>query len=82
MNIKNIFKTGLEIAELVSIKNPIALLVIKAIKSIVAKKEDGISNESVVEIVKESAKSKWNDLNEHKVSQIIEIINGVPYERK
>lgn len=82
MNIKNLVKGALEIAEMVSIKNPIAFLVIKAIRGIVEKKNDGISNDSVIDIVRESAKSTWNDLDVEKVEQITEIIKGVKYEKK
>jgi len=82
MNFKNLALSALEIASYVSIKNPIAGLIIRGIKAIVKKSGDGISNDSVIEVTKEMAKSKWNDLDETKTAQIIEIISGVPYERR
>lgn len=55
--------------------NPVAGLVISGINAIVEKKEDGISNDSVFEVIKAMAKSKWNSLNSDKLSRIMDIIN-------
>lgn len=68
------FANGLDLAAAIMSKTPIASLVIGAIKAIVAKVDDGISNKSVIEVVKEMAKSTWNDLSEEKVVYIAEIV--------
>jgi hypothetical protein len=61
---------------MVAIKNPIANLVLRALEYIIEKKQDGISNDSVIEIIKTSARSTWNDLDDEKVEAIINIINS------
>jgi len=71
----NWLKMGIDIVHAVSYKFPIANLIITAIRAIVEKKNDGISNKSVITVVEEMAKSKWNNLNSDKVLRIVNIIN-------
>lgn len=68
------FGVGLSIFELLAKKNPVALLVINGIRAIISKKDDGISNKSVVQVVAEMGKSSWNDLDNDKVKKISDIV--------
>ena len=69
-----IFNTGAEVAKMVSMTNPIANIAITTIQGVVNKANDGISNKSVFEVVKEMAKSSYNDLTQPKVEAIEHII--------
>ena len=71
----NWLKIGINVIQAVSFKNPIVGIVIIAIKAIVAKKNDGISNKSIIDVVSEMAKSKYNNLDTDKVLRIMDIIN-------
>ena len=66
---------GLNVAEFVASRNPIASVVITSIKAVVEKANDGITDKSVKEVLEEMALSKYNSLNDNKLRRIIEIIN-------
>lgn len=78
---------GLNIAQVVASSNPIAGLVIGTVRAVINKSNDGVSNDSVITVIKEMSLSKWNDLTPNKIIRIIAIIKETPqqeldYEKK
>jgi len=71
----NWLKMGIDIVTTVATTvNPMAGLIMSGISAVVQKKDDGISNESVMGVVQSMATSTWNNLDADKVKRISEIV--------
>lgn len=71
----NWLKMGIDIFTTVATTvNPMAGLVISGIQAVVQKKDDGISNESVIGVLQAMGTSTWNNLDSDKIKRITEIL--------
>lgn len=71
----NWLSMGIDIVKTVATTiNPVAGLVVSSIQAVVQKKDDGISNESVIGVLQAMGASTWNNLDSDKIKRMTEIL--------
>lgn len=72
----NWLKLGIDIITTVATTvNPMAGLIVSGISAVVEKRNDGISNDSVMKVIGEMGLSTWNNLTPQKIEAMNVILN-------